>query len=273
MTLKKPIVFKFKKWERHQVRKDYKRPHWFALSNDFSIDPKLGDLTNEEKLCLVYLLCEASRQNKRGNFEIFTDHWCRVQNISSGMLFQTLEKLEKLDVLYRICTESERYITPQNITPQNITPQNRTEQNTTEQNKKQSSSGNLSISFASDEPLKKNAPKILIFPEPFDELSSLWLARGVKPKQLEAMLLAFPDAAWILGEAKRASAWEAANPQRAKKDFARFLNNWLGRAWDARKSKMTQNGPSDLERREFLNREAARAVLERIGEDHEKTDR
>jgi len=37
---------------------------------------------------------------------------------------------------------------------------------------------------------------------------------------------------WVMGEVRRAHAWEVANPTRAKKDRARFLAGWLTRAQD-----------------------------------------
>lgn len=114
--MKNMISFKFNNWAKHQPRKDYKRHHWFALSNDFHLDSKMGEFSNEEKLCLIFLLCEASRQNKHGKVEIFVDHWCRVVGVTPKTLTQAIEKIESVQIAYRICTESERYITEQNIT-------------------------------------------------------------------------------------------------------------------------------------------------------------
>ena len=125
MSIKKHIEIKFQNWSKHQPRKDYKRHHWFALSNDFHLDSKLGDFSNEEKLCLIFLLCEASRQNKHGKVEIFVDHWCRVVGVTPKTLIQALEKIESVQIAYRTCTESELYITEQNITEHNRTEHNK----------------------------------------------------------------------------------------------------------------------------------------------------
>lgn len=129
MNHKKTITIKFQNWSKHQVRKDYKRPHWFALQNDFPLDAKLSDFSNDEKLCLIFLLCEASKQNKQGKIELFVDHWCRLNLMTPKILMQTLEKIESVQIAYMVRTESERYITEHNNTEQNITKHNRTEHN------------------------------------------------------------------------------------------------------------------------------------------------
>jgi hypothetical protein len=124
MNPKKTITLKFQNWDKHQPRKDYKRPHWFALQNDFPLDAKLSDFSNDEKLCLVYLFCEASKQNKRGKIEIIVDHWCRINLMTPKTLMQAIEKIESVQIANVVCTESERYITEQNITEQYRTEQN-----------------------------------------------------------------------------------------------------------------------------------------------------
>jgi hypothetical protein len=136
-------------------------------------------------------------------------------------------------------------------TKQNKTNQNKTNQNTTKQSNEEGGQPN-SEELAS-----------LVFPPELESCNHLWLARGVKPKQLETMLQAFPDPSFILGEAKKAVAWEEANPQRRKKDFARFLNNWLARAWDSRRVLPTKR--NEAEEREALNRAAAKEALRLMG--------
>jgi hypothetical protein len=238
MNPKKTITLKFQNWDKHQVRKDYRRPHWFALSNDFALDSKLFEFTSEEKLCLIFLLCEASKQNKLGEVEILPDHWCRIVGLSTKVLMQTVEKIESVQIAYRSCTESERYNTIQYNTIQYSTVQNTT----------------------------RSEQSSIVFPDGVSELSELWQSRSVKPKQLETMLQAFPEPAFIMGEARKAVAWEEANPARRKKDFARFLNNWLARAWDSRRV-LPQGGArlNTAEQREANNRAAAEEALRMIG--------
>lgn len=237
MNPKKTITLKFQNWDKHQVRKDYRRPHWFALSNDFPLDPKLFEFTNEEKLVLIFLLCEASKQNKLGEVEIHPEHWCRIVGISSKLLSQALEKIESVQIAYRTGTDP---VQNPNATIQYNTIHHSTEHNTT-----------------------RSEQSSIVFPEGVEELSSLWQSRGVKPQQLQAILQAFPEPQWVMGEAKKAVAWEEANPSRKKKDFARFLNNWLARAWDSRRVLPTKR--NEAEEREALNRDAVQKALRLMG--------
>ena len=111
------ISIKFKNWDKHQPRKDYKHPWWFAMANDFPIDQKLCDFNNDEKLCLIFLLCEASKQAKNGELTIKVNYWCKLVNMNAKVLMQVIEKIESVQIAYRICTGSVP------------TEQNRTEQN------------------------------------------------------------------------------------------------------------------------------------------------
>lgn len=65
-------------------------------------------------------MCEASRQAKSGEFSICTDMFSRLSGIDSTHISKTIDKLLKLNVLYRICTGSVQnlYATEHNITGQ-----------------------------------------------------------------------------------------------------------------------------------------------------------
>jgi hypothetical protein len=231
------IKIKFKSWDKHQPRKDYKRPHWFALANDFSIDQKFHDFSNEEKLCFVYLLCEASRQNKRGEMTIIVDHWCRVNNLTRKILLQTIDKIESVQIAYRVRTESERYITIHNNTEQNITEQNKI------------------LLAQTDESAS-------LHPDCYSDVVDVFTQRGVKAKVTGSWIAAFPDATWVVQEIRKALAWEASNPGRRKKDFGRFMTNWLSRSWDSRRPNQNLN---KAEQRDAHNAAAAKEALRLMG--------
>lgn len=140
----------------------------------------------------------------------------------------------------------------------------KTKQNKTNQNK-----ANQTTTRQDNEGVVQPNPSGLTsleFPVEVNGCVELWQSRGVKPNQLSAMLQAFPEPAFIMGEARKAVAWEEANPARRKKDFARFLNNWLARAWDSRRV-LPQGGArmNTAEQREANNRAAAEEALRLIG--------
>lgn len=115
------IKIKFKNWDKFQKRKDYKKQWWFALANDYPTDSKFHLFTNDEKLCFVYMLCEASRQDQSGSLSIIPDHYARLWNISAKTIVQVIDKIESVQIAYRIRTESVQnlFATEQNITEHN----------------------------------------------------------------------------------------------------------------------------------------------------------
>jgi hypothetical protein len=251
MNHKKTIILKFQNWEQYNKRaKEYKNPVWFSFQNDFAINRNFFDFSDQNRLIFIYLLCEASRSNESGTLEIEVDHFAYITRQKQKDIVETINKLESKQILQirdrdgivtGSCEDRGGIATEQNRTGQNKTEQDRTRQDIT-----------------------RSDQSPIVFPDGVAELESLWLARGVKPTQLEAMLKAFPEPAWIMGEAKKAVAWEEANPSRRKKDFAKFLNNWLARAWDSRRVSPNQR-LNEAEQREANNARAAKEALRLMG--------
>ena len=245
------VEIKFCNWEQYNRRaKEYKNPVWFSFQNDFATNRNFYDFTDQQRLIFIYLLCEASQQNKAGSLTIEVEHFCYHTRQKPKDVHATIQKLmqkqivearDRDGIVAGSYGDRDLAVTEQNRTGQNKTEQNKTEQNTT-----------------------RSDQSPIVFPDGVAELESLWLARGVKPTQLEAMLKAFPEPAWIMGEAKKAVAWEEANPSRRKKDFARFLNNWLARAWDSRRVSPNQR-LNEAEQREANNARAAKEALRLMG--------
>lgn len=66
-------------------------------------------------------------------------------------------------------------------------------------------------------------------------LLDVFTDRDVSSKITGSWEMAYPDPAWVIGEIHKAIAWENANPTRRKKDFGRFMTNWLNKGWDRRR--------------------------------------
>lgn len=111
------MKIKFNNWEKYQPRKDYKHPWWFALSNDFPTNPNFHGFTDLEKLCVIYLLCEASKQAKNGEFEIDDKRYPIIIGLKLTVIVQTVDKLKERG----ICTESVQDLYTQNSTVHNST--------------------------------------------------------------------------------------------------------------------------------------------------------
>lgn len=126
------MIIKFNNWNKYQPRKDIKNPWWFAFKNDFYTNHNFHKFTNDERLCFVYLLCEASKTSTNGEFELDVEFASRVFNMPKKLIFQTIEKLEEKGVCttsvqnpYANRTESvptEQYITQQNNTTHTCPP-------------------------------------------------------------------------------------------------------------------------------------------------------
>jgi hypothetical protein len=164
-------------------------------------------------------LCEASQQNDAGSLTIELSHFAYHTRQKEKDILACVKKLsEKQIVEIRdrdgIVTGSygDRDLA--------VTEQNRTEQNRTEQDTTYSASS------------EKNS---LSHPEAYGLVFDVFADRGVEPEITSRWVDAFPDPAWVVSEVRKALAWEGANSSRKKKNFGRFMTNWLNRGWDRRR--------------------------------------
>ena len=93
------MIIKFKNWEKYQTRKDVKHTHWFKLENQLFSDPKMYALNPEEFQTFIYLLCEASKSNKSGEFFLIREHYRIHNRLQDRVLDRTLSKLQSLQII------------------------------------------------------------------------------------------------------------------------------------------------------------------------------
>lgn len=74
----------------------------------------------------------------------------------------------------------------------------------------------------------------------FSSLVETLKKRGVSQDLYDRWIEAFPESEWIVEQINMALAWEVANPKNYKKNFGRFVTNWMSRNWDKRKSAKAQ---------------------------------
>ena len=251
ITMSDTITIKFKNWDKYNKRqKDIKRPYWFAMSNEIFLDPFYSELTDQERQAFIWLLCEASRQNKYGEVEISKRLFHQITGYKCSVLDATIHKLLKSERAAGSRQDGGRIAA---ATGQNRTEQDRTEQDRTEQDRTVlASSENFSLSH----------------PQAFAELHGLFLERGVKPEITIAWEKTYPEASWIIQEVRKAVAWETANTSRKKINFGRFMTNWLNKGWDSRRS--TGSPQNYAERRFENNKNALEIALAREAAKNEK---
>jgi hypothetical protein len=122
------ITIKILNWEKWNIRTGgIARPFWFSFSNQFFQDPAVAELDVNEIVVFVYLLCEASQANNKGEFELSVKKFERSNAISQHILFKALDKLVLLKKIKSSRTHAER-------TP-NDTRQDKTEQDKTNNTK------------------------------------------------------------------------------------------------------------------------------------------
>lgn len=90
------MILRFKNWDKYNKRqKDIKRPFWFAMSNEIFTDAFYVDLSDQERQAFLWLLCEASKQNKYGEFEVSERLFCQITGYKKAILDTTIAKLLK----------------------------------------------------------------------------------------------------------------------------------------------------------------------------------
>ncbi|NCX93450.1 MAG: hypothetical protein EBX40_02095 [Gammaproteobacteria bacterium] len=91
---------KFKNWEKYNKRaKEYKNPVWFSFENDFATNRNFFDFTDQERLIFIYLLCEASQQNKQGGLDIEIEHFAYYTRQKPKDIVTAISKLEQKQIL------------------------------------------------------------------------------------------------------------------------------------------------------------------------------
>jgi hypothetical protein len=119
------MILQFKNWDKYNKRqKDIKRPYWFAHSNEIFLDPFYVELDLFERQAFLWLLCEASRQNKYGLVEVSFKLFEQVTGFKKKCLETTIDKLLKSQAAAGSRQDGGRNAT---ATVQDSTRQDRTE--------------------------------------------------------------------------------------------------------------------------------------------------
>lgn len=209
-------------WSKYNPRKDYKRPHWFAMSNRVLEDESLYELSGDEFKAWVYILCKASQLNS-GSVKIYFKHAERVSGIERHVLSSSIEKLIKAECIRcsvqttnEICTDSVRHNTIQ--------------YNTIHQE------------------LLRNSPPSA------KKLPSTDSRKTIEISKLEDFSL-IPTSYWcnwddlyshefVERECRKSLIWLNANPKKSKKTlrgWVAFFSGWFDRSWDKSTTKGASN--------------------------------
>ncbi len=95
-------------WDKYnRARKDVDHPSWFRFNHDFFNNSKFYDLTLDERLAWIYVLCERSKRTNCTVFNINVGHFEDCLKLPKTVLNKSLKKLEENHVI-KIDTYRER---------------------------------------------------------------------------------------------------------------------------------------------------------------------
>lgn len=115
-------------WDKHNPRKDFKSPRWFAMSNRMLESAEFYSFSGDEIRAWLYVLSQASQKNS-SKVQLYFEHADRVCRVNKKCLLATLQKLENIGAVQ--ATNAKR---TDQVQATNSTLQDNTEQNSTRQN-------------------------------------------------------------------------------------------------------------------------------------------
>lgn len=238
-------------WEKFNPRSDRANYSWFRFQNDFFHDQNVFGLGNTEKLLFIFICCEASKKNSKV-VDLRLDYISanlRVAQDEIQTAIKSIEGAKLVEMIDLSCHQEKPNSKPQKQKRPTKSRHNdgkqpsllpTTERDETERNE-------TNVTNETEESAERNEPDELVTAlKPYDpemKLRRTFHERNVPKETQQAFLDAYPDPQWVAQQAFKALAWEVMNPAKKKKNFPRFLGNWLSRGWDEHTSKIPSNPP------------------------------
>lgn len=86
-------------WDKVNARRDVENPSWFKFKHKFFEDTEFYEFSDAEKLCWLYMLCEASKKNNGGKFTLCAAHAHNVARILPSVVQSAIKKLKQLQII------------------------------------------------------------------------------------------------------------------------------------------------------------------------------
>lgn len=231
-------------WAKYNPRTDSKKPTWFRVDNDLATGPGFHGLDCEHKWLWIIILSLVSQKNGQQiswNFGYVES----ISGIKKKKQIETIEMFEQFSRL-RVSREVTSRYSPATNERTNVT--NETGRDV---------QGRVAAPTSDEVRAEASLPKEL------SEVHEFLNSKQISIVLIETWLQSFPEPDWIIQELKKANVWEIANPRKKKKDFGRFMTNWLTKGWDERR--MPRNsGMNRATQRETQNRSAAEAYMAKL---------
>lgn len=212
-------------WEKVNARKDVDNPSWFKFKHKFFSDTEFYDFTHAEKVCWLYILCEASKKNCGGKFTLNLLHAHNLAHLSADVVYSAVKKLKALQII-EVSASRRRHA---HVTGAGVRQEESREEKKREEERREDESAKP--------PSAVSAPSPVLLSD-----STGQILEGIRREVQDAWIATYQDAAWIKLELGKAWAWILANPQRApKSNRARFINTWLARGWEQHRKTLPSN--------------------------------
>lgn len=88
------IEIQINNWEKYNPKRDQKTYTWLRLDNGIFVDPLIWDMSSDEKVVFIQLLCEASKKNC-GVATINVKQMCHNLQISEQKINQAFDLFEE----------------------------------------------------------------------------------------------------------------------------------------------------------------------------------
>lgn len=222
------ITIEILNWEKYNPRRDIKRPHWFALSNDLTEDDDFFAITDAEFRAWVHILSKASKKQS-AIVTIDLDATDRKAKIASDVVRSAIDKLsdETRACLKVVALEEDEFTKsvrdPYAIRTRSV--QHTTRQDTTEQQEGvpsfpvvQAHSREVAIKSSRETFLVSDAKDLV--PIISDSIKARWAELYCEE--------------YLRRELAKILNYLEANPRKNKKTtrgWISFCSNWFDRGW------------------------------------------
>ena len=227
------VTIEIANWHKWNPRKDYRRPVWFAMSNDLLDHPDFADFTPLEFHALLYIFSQASKRNSP-IVDVVALH-ASQRGVDKKTLFSTIEKLERNQTLAVIRTES---VQNPNESVQN--PYSTIQYNT-------GNTGNtIQEEYSCSDVLRTSEPDS---PKQTYKVSTV---EDLKSRFTEKVISSWVQLycqEYVEREFTKAVVWLESNPKKnnkTKRGWVSFMAGWLDRGWSAYQAQQSTNRPGDL---------------------------
>lgn len=231
-------------WDKYNgtLKKGHKS---ILLSTGFLTDAKIRTLPAGGKLLYLGLLLRCGEVTSR-SIEASHDLLVTFAGGSGQVVSRLLDQLQTLQL-----------VTYEKNTPFLI-EKNRIEDNRIEKNIISGTGQPASLKIDIEKPLSTHRSRAAIrgcIDEFISEPTCVkYFSNCTHPSQ-KSWLEAYPSKDFIIQECKRSAAWIASNPQKAPKDFQRFFNSWLSRAFENYRKGLPSRPITNAEKNEMHLRE------------------